>query len=155
MNLDNLKKAQEYVDKRMSNFETEDRQSHEDTAAAIAHLNENLNYYLRETLDRDSGDRNERIICLLCRHFSYADHKTLRRVLNKKFVFTTSYFVFLQIIFYTLLFSFLYIFMFDKTEFAHKVLYIGSCFIAMICFIPLAALIYDDSDILRFYRIKK
>ena len=155
MNLDKLKKAQEYVDKRKSVDNAHNKTVYNDTIAAIAHLNENLDYYLKEVLYRDSGSRNERIIELLERHFNCLDRKTLRKFLNKKLVFTNLCFFWIQLVTFISISLLLFFFVFDIKE---SILIFIYCFFSIIIIgicIPILSFVYDDTNIIRFYRIKK
>lgn len=155
MKNDSLKRAQEYVDKRKSIENSHDKMVYDDTVAAIAHLNKNLNFYLKEVSRRDSGSRNERIIDLLEQHFKHVDRKVIRKFLNKKFVFTNFCFFWIQLITFILISVLLFFFVFDiKESFLIFMYCVFSFMIISIC-IPIISSVYDDSNIIRFYRIKK
>ena len=155
MKNESLKKAQEYVDKRKSIEDTNNKMVYDDTIAAISHLNENLNYYLKEVSYADSGSRNERIIGLLQRHFVYLDKKSVRKFLNKKFVFTNMCFFWIQLVTFTLISTLLFFFVFDIKDNISIFLYCFFSFIVICACIPIISAVYDDSNIIRFYRIKK
>ena len=155
MNNEALKKAQEYVDKRKSIEDSQNKIVRDDTIAAIAHLNENFNYYLKEVSHLDSGNKNERIIYLLERHFYKLDRKTIRAFLNKKFVFTNMCFFWIQLVTFISISLLLFFFVFDIKE---SILIFMYCFFSIIIIgicIPILSAIYSDTNIIRFYRIKK
>lgn len=155
MKNDSLKKAQEYVDKRKSLEDTRNKMVYDDTVAAITHLNENLDYYLKEVLYTDSGSRNEKIIGLLQRHFMHVDRKVIRKFLNKKFVFTNMCFFWIQLVTFTLISVLLFFFVFNIKESFSIFMYCLFSFIAIVICILIFLAVYDDSNIIRFYRIKK
>lgn len=154
MNDSSLKKAQDTVDRELNQYRSSISVKNKDTIEALAHLNENINWYRIKSLQECTGKRKRFVISRLRYHFSGLDERVIsRRLTRYGFLSNLQFVMFLTVSMFILSLVSFYVIGYERIDF--KILHFFLFFVFGLFGILIAWNVHSDGYFFRLYRVKK